>query len=204
MRSGHRVGCRRRKAPPSQPPRRKEPSTRRAPQRPNTVRVSTAVSVTTALTAITSVNQLSRDWRWVAWRHFAIMASYSAIGIVWDFTLSKCSTSTRSGAAPGAAPSVYSRSSMVAPWRDPGSETRPQRQSDPSTIRHFHDDGLGHCRKGNSRQFAVVVWIGGVWLVTTVLLPGMKKKPQQEWIREFDAMEQRFAPPARSPFCWCC
>jgi uncharacterized membrane protein len=44
---------------------------------------------------------------------------------------------------------------------------------------------------------AVVVWIGGVWLVTTVLLPGMKKKPQQEWIREFDAIEQRFAPQAR-------
>jgi uncharacterized membrane protein YfcA len=43
--------------------------------------VSTAVSVTTALTAITSVHQLSRGWRRVAWRHFAIMASYSAIGI---------------------------------------------------------------------------------------------------------------------------
>jgi hypothetical protein len=43
--------------------------------------VSTAVSVTTALTAITSVHQVSRDWRRVAWRHFAIMAFYSAIGI---------------------------------------------------------------------------------------------------------------------------
>jgi uncharacterized membrane protein YfcA len=43
--------------------------------------VSTAVSVTTALTAITSVHQLSRDWRRVAWRHFGIMAAYSAIGI---------------------------------------------------------------------------------------------------------------------------
>jgi hypothetical protein len=47
--------------------------------------VSTAVSVTTALTAITSVHQLSRDWRRVAWRHFAIMASYSAIGIGLGF-----------------------------------------------------------------------------------------------------------------------
>jgi uncharacterized membrane protein len=44
---------------------------------------------------------------------------------------------------------------------------------------------------------AVVVWIGGVWLVTTVLLPGMKKKPPQEWIPEFDAIEHRFAPQAR-------
>ena len=30
----------------------------------------------------------------------------------------------------------------------------------------------------------VVAWIGGVWLVTTVLLPAMRRKPQQEWIRE--------------------
>jgi uncharacterized membrane protein len=44
---------------------------------------------------------------------------------------------------------------------------------------------------------AVIVWIGGVWLVTTVLLPDMKKKPRQEWIGEFDAIEQRFAPQAR-------
>jgi uncharacterized membrane protein len=44
---------------------------------------------------------------------------------------------------------------------------------------------------------AVVVWIGGVWLVTTVLLPGMKEKPPSEWIREFDAIEHRFAPQVR-------
>ena len=33
--------------------------------------ISTAVSVTTALTAITSVHHLGRGWRRVAWRHFA-------------------------------------------------------------------------------------------------------------------------------------
>jgi uncharacterized membrane protein len=44
---------------------------------------------------------------------------------------------------------------------------------------------------------AVVVWIGGVWLVTTVLLPGMRQKPPQEWTREFEAVEHRFAPQAR-------
>lgn len=44
---------------------------------------------------------------------------------------------------------------------------------------------------------AVVVWIGGVWLVTTVFLPGMKRKPPEEWLREFDAIEHRFAPQAR-------
>jgi len=47
--------------------------------------VSTAVSITTALTAITSVHHLSRDWRRVAWRHFTIMAFYSAIGIGLGF-----------------------------------------------------------------------------------------------------------------------
>jgi len=44
---------------------------------------------------------------------------------------------------------------------------------------------------------AVVIWIGGLWLVTTVLLPGMKGKPPEEWKREFDALEHRFAPQAR-------
>ena len=47
--------------------------------------VSTAVSVTTALTAITSVHQVSRGWRRVAWQQFAIMAFYSAIGIGLGF-----------------------------------------------------------------------------------------------------------------------
>ena len=47
--------------------------------------ISTAVSITTALTAITSVHHLGRDWRRVAWRHFAIMAFYSAIGIGLGF-----------------------------------------------------------------------------------------------------------------------
>ena len=44
---------------------------------------------------------------------------------------------------------------------------------------------------------AVVIWIGGVSLVTTVLLPAMKEKPAAEWMREFDAIERRFAPQAR-------
>jgi uncharacterized protein len=47
--------------------------------------VSTAVSVTTVLTAITSMHQVTRDWHRVAWRHFAIMAFYSAIGIGLGF-----------------------------------------------------------------------------------------------------------------------
>jgi uncharacterized membrane protein len=44
---------------------------------------------------------------------------------------------------------------------------------------------------------AVVVWIGSVWLVTTVLLPGMKNKAPADWVREFDVIEYRFAPQAR-------
>jgi len=47
--------------------------------------ISTAVSVTTALTAMTSMHHISRDWRRVAWPHFAIMAFYSAIGIGLGF-----------------------------------------------------------------------------------------------------------------------
>jgi hypothetical protein len=43
---------------------------------------------------------------------------------------------------------------------------------------------------------ALVVWIGGVWLMTTVLLPAMRQKPPEEWIREFHAIEHRFAPQA--------
>src|SRR5437870_10665167 len=49
--------------------------------------VSTAVSITTALTAIASVHHLSRDWHRIAWRHFTILALYSAIGIVLGFYL---------------------------------------------------------------------------------------------------------------------
>ena len=49
--------------------------------------VSTAVSVTTALTALTSMHQIGRDWRLVAWRHFWLMAFYSAIGIGLGFYL---------------------------------------------------------------------------------------------------------------------
>ena len=44
---------------------------------------------------------------------------------------------------------------------------------------------------------AVVIWIGGVWLVTMVLLPAMREKPAADWRREFDAIERRFAPQAR-------
>lgn len=44
---------------------------------------------------------------------------------------------------------------------------------------------------------SVVVWIGGVSLVTTVLLPALKQKPTERWMREFDEVERRFAPQAR-------
>src|ERR1700743_2406942 len=43
--------------------------------------ISTAVSVTPALTSLTSIHQESRNWRQGAWRHFAIMTFYSAVGI---------------------------------------------------------------------------------------------------------------------------
>lgn len=43
--------------------------------------VSTAVSVATILTTLTSVQQVSRQWRDVAWRQFFIIFSYSMVGI---------------------------------------------------------------------------------------------------------------------------
>jgi uncharacterized membrane protein YfcA len=43
--------------------------------------VSTAVAVATALTTLTSVQQVGRDWRHIAWRQFAVMVSYTLLGI---------------------------------------------------------------------------------------------------------------------------
>lgn len=45
---------------------------------------------------------------------------------------------------------------------------------------------------------AVVIWIGGVWLVTMVLLPEMRRKRPVDWVQEFEAIERRFAPQART------
>ena len=44
---------------------------------------------------------------------------------------------------------------------------------------------------------AVVVWIGGVWMVAMVLLPGLRDRPGASWLADFDALERRFAPQAR-------
>ena len=44
---------------------------------------------------------------------------------------------------------------------------------------------------------AVVIWIGGVWFVTAVVLPAMRQRPQP-WLRELDAIERRFARQART------
>lgn len=43
--------------------------------------VSTAVSVATALTTLTSVGQVGRDWRHIAWRQFVILEFYTILGI---------------------------------------------------------------------------------------------------------------------------
>jgi uncharacterized membrane protein len=44
---------------------------------------------------------------------------------------------------------------------------------------------------------AVVLWIGGVWLVTTVLLPSIRRRSPDHWSDEFEAVERRFAPQVR-------
>lgn len=51
--------------------------------------VSTAVSVATALTVVTSAHQVSRDWRQIEWRQFAILSFYTLIGIGLGFYLIK-------------------------------------------------------------------------------------------------------------------
>jgi len=43
--------------------------------------VSTAVSVASVLTTLTSIRQVSREWRLVAWRQFLIIFCYSMVGI---------------------------------------------------------------------------------------------------------------------------
>ncbi len=43
--------------------------------------VSTAVAVATAFTTLTSVRQVSRDWRQIAWRQFGVVVFYTVIGI---------------------------------------------------------------------------------------------------------------------------
>lgn len=43
--------------------------------------ISTAVSVATVLTTLTSVQQVSRDWRHIAWQQFAVLMSYTIVGI---------------------------------------------------------------------------------------------------------------------------
>ena len=43
--------------------------------------VPTAVSVATALTTLTSVGQVGRDWRHIAWRQFVVLEFYTILGI---------------------------------------------------------------------------------------------------------------------------
>ncbi len=43
--------------------------------------VPTAVSVATALTTLTSVQQVGRDWRHVVWRQFALLVFYTVMGV---------------------------------------------------------------------------------------------------------------------------
>ncbi|HEV2548270.1 MAG TPA: hypothetical protein VGU20_13105 [Stellaceae bacterium] len=44
---------------------------------------------------------------------------------------------------------------------------------------------------------SVVLWIGGVAFVTTVLLPALRRRPAEERLEVFDALERRFSHQAR-------
>src|ERR1700722_15537394 len=43
--------------------------------------VSTAVSVATIFTTLSSIQQVSREWRQIAWRNFLIIFCYSMVGV---------------------------------------------------------------------------------------------------------------------------
>jgi uncharacterized membrane protein YfcA len=43
--------------------------------------VSTAVSIATVLTTLSSVQQVSREWRQIAWRKFVVIFLYSMVGV---------------------------------------------------------------------------------------------------------------------------
>ena len=43
--------------------------------------VSTAVSVATVLTTLSSIQQVSREWRQIAWRQFIVIFLYSMLGV---------------------------------------------------------------------------------------------------------------------------
>jgi uncharacterized protein len=43
--------------------------------------VSTAVSVATVLTTLSSIQQVSREWRQIAWRQFVVIFLYSMVGV---------------------------------------------------------------------------------------------------------------------------
>jgi len=45
---------------------------------------------------------------------------------------------------------------------------------------------------------SVVLWIGGVAFVTTVLLPALRRRPAEERLDAFDALERRFSRQARA------
>ena len=47
--------------------------------------VPTAASVATALTVITSIRHVHRDWRRIAWRQFIVITLYTIIGIGFGF-----------------------------------------------------------------------------------------------------------------------
>jgi uncharacterized membrane protein YfcA len=47
--------------------------------------VPTAASVATALTVITSIRHVHRDWRHIAWRQFIVITLYTIIGIGFGF-----------------------------------------------------------------------------------------------------------------------
>lgn len=86
--------------------------------------VSTAVSVATALTTLTSVRQVSRDWRQIAWRQCAVVLFYSILGIGLGFLFIKALDETALRRSLGAFLILYS---VHALWATNASRVMPLR-----------------------------------------------------------------------------
>ena len=86
--------------------------------------ISTAVSVATALTTATSVGQVSRDWRHIAWQQFAILLSYTAVGITAGLVCVKLLDERTLRQSLGAFLVLYAAHAL---WRGPATPILPAR-----------------------------------------------------------------------------
>ena len=76
--------------------------------------VPTAVSVAAVLTTLTSVGHVGREWRFVAWRQFAVVSLYTTVGIGLGFYFLKTSDESALRRGLGAFLVLYSLHALFA------------------------------------------------------------------------------------------